>query len=381
VHLDVGVDAQEARAVLALAEGALDRVQYDLRWPLPWPDDFVGGDPGLDVYVRADGPLSETWLDTLQPGTAWDVASAFVTVRAGLSGEARARAVTEAVARAAMYGMNAAQPEAAARALGASVATTVAGLPPPRDAWRAFQAEPWRALLGPSSELQARGASLYFDHLLARHGDRTWTLLRFLVEGAAQHTPRRWPRLWDEPDLLDIARRASRDEDGGLDGGLLTFSIARVSLGTPGDPDNLAGVLDRTLGAAPERQVTFAQLPVYVTSRVPLEPTGLAAVRVDLRLAPLDAGMNLWVHCNPYHRWLVSVVRVLPDGRVAGRWNSAVVDDGHWALRLELLEGFAEVWAVVLDLGAVDYDPDVPLARDGWWALHLGPVATGSRSP
>ncbi|MBI5516876.1 MAG: hypothetical protein HY909_24030 [Deltaproteobacteria bacterium] len=380
VHLEAGVDPARGLEVLSLAEGALDRVQYDLRWPLPWPDDFRGGDAGLDVYVRASGPAWDAPVDTLQPGTPWDVASAFVTVRADLAPALLPRAVIEAVARAALRGMNAAQPETVVQALGATVATTAHGLSPPLDAWRAFQAEPWRALFGASTELQARGASLYLDRLLARHGDRSWTLLRFLVEGPVQHTPRRWPRLWDEPDLMDVARRASRGTDGGMDEALLEFAIARALLGTPGDPDDLVGALDRSLGSPPERAVTYGELPVYVTPREWLETTGSAAVRVDLSRAPVGAGMSLWVHANPYHRWLVSVVRVNPDGRVAGRWNSDVVNDGRWALRLELLDGFASAWVVLLDLGAADYDPDVPATRDGWWALHLAPAAAPSGS-
>ena len=373
VHLAPGVPAALGVAALATAERACDGLEFILRLPLPLSDGTHGGGSDVDVYITPDGPTVDTVVDALDDTSPWDSASAFVRVRAVADPVAFARAVTEGIAQAAVRGANADPPATVVRALGASIAGMITGLPEDPAAVRAFQREPWRAMFSDQGVEAGRGAGIVVDHILRRWDDDRHGLLGDLVWASVQHTPGDSPRLWDEPDVFDVARRLFRTEPGGVPGMLLDTAIDRALAGTPASEDRLGDLDDPTLAAVPMRALSWRDLPVQAEAPRPLDVLGMASVTLDLADAPLGASVSLWLHAGPYSHWVASVVRVGRDGRVAGRADSGVITDGTWSAEVEALDGVTRVVVVAVDLGVEDYEPDVPTYPDGFLAVHLAP--------
>lgn len=377
VHVGEGVTPETARDTLRFAEEALDALEYRLGLPLPLGDGTRGGTNDLDVYLRTDGPLSETVPDVVDPAWLWDRASAFVRVRTTSDARALRRHVTEALVRAAVLGVKADHPPTFVSALGSTVARWITGDTPDLASWRAFQRNVHRSIFArrERTDEESRGASLFLDHLTRRWDDESHALLKGLLWAPVQHTPRGSALFWDEPDLFDVARRVFRDERGGVRSMLLEFAAARSLVGTPADAFNLAGGFDESLGTTPVRTLRFSQLPAWVTPTEALEPTGSATVVIDLFDAPLvRPAMAVWFHGSPWQRWMVRAVRVSNDGRPVAELDSEVITQGEWSTQFDVLDVYREVRIVILALGDESYDPDVPANPNGFFALNIAPV-------
>jgi hypothetical protein len=358
--------------VLGWAERALDALEFVHGFGQPLPDGDRGGDGTLDLYLVADGAPLEVSVDRLE-SDPWDRASAFVRIRTNDADPATLRRrVTEGIARAIVLGAKADHPPAFVAAAGASLARMVTGEPADPDAVRAFQREPSRAVFGTwRGDDAARGAGLFLDLVAARWDDDAHKLVRSLIVAPALRTPLGWHRLWDEPDVFDIARRMFRDEPGKLEGVLADFSVARAVLGTRADHDRLAGRDDSSYALRPMRVVRSADFPAWVVAREALEPTGCAVVELDLDDAPLRATTAVWFHGSPWQRWVLRAVRIRGDGTAVRDLGSDVIADGEWSLQLDLLDGYTRVLFVVTNLGDLSYDPDVPQSANGFFAMHF----------
>jgi len=383
VHLGPGVSATMAAEVLAVAERVCDRLAWHYLMELPAPDGLRGGGPEFDLYLTLDGPALSVVPEGGELGALWDRASAWGRVRAD-DPASLPRRVAEAVARAVVYGAKADHPPAAVAAMGASLARLTLDLPSDPEALAAFQAAPHRAILGADREERDwRGAGALFDWWHARYDDPRGTMLRGLLDGAAQRTPLGETTLWDEPDLFDVARRVLRDEAGGFPRALLGFALARSSWGTPGDDLSLTGYQGPALAARPAHVLPWTALPAWrvVTG---IEPTGSAVIRVDLSSAPDiftgDPSVSVYLHGAPWHRWIVGVQRYNALGQAMGLLASEVVTDGFWSTRADALEGVRTLDVVVVSLGGMDFDPDLPIPPRSFFALHVVP-ATGPPLP
>ena len=376
VHVTSAGDAGLAREVLAVAERTLDALEFSHGFDPPLPDGNRGGDGTLDLYLVADGAPVETVVDRLE-SDPWDRASAFVRLRTDGGRAGLPRRVAEGVARAVVLGAKADHPPAFVRAAGASLARMVTGEGADPDAVRAFQRDPARALWGTwRGEDAARGTGLFLDLITARWDDDRHKLVRSLIMAPAVRTPLGWQRLWDEPDVFDVARRMFRDEPGKLEGALAELSVARAVLGTRADDDRLAGGDAVGYALAPMRVVRRGDFPAWVSAAEALEPTGCAVVELDLDDAPLQGTTAVWFHGSPWQRWMVRAVRVGGDGKAVRDLGSDVIADGEWSVQLDLLDGYTRVLFVVTNLGDLGYDPDVPQSGNGFFAMHF---ASGGR--
>lgn len=374
VHVGVAVDAALGQEALAFAEQALDALEFANGFAQPLPDGDRGGGPDLDVYLENSGPAFDTVVDALDNTSLWDRASAFVRVRATPDRAALRRSVAEGIARAMVLAAKADHPPAFVAAAAASMARMVTREPPDLAALRAFQEHPDRAIFGgwEHSEQARRGASMFVDYVQARWDDDTHKLLRAMIEAPVGRTPPGWERLWDKPDLFVAARRVFRDEPDQLEGALIDFSVARALAGTVADPYDVAGALDASLAIAPIATVRYGQIPRWVTPSVMLQPTGCASVEIDLGDAPLHTTMALWFHGSPWQRWMTRVVRMARDGRAVRDLGSQVIANGEWSLQLDVLDGYSRVIVVVVNLGDLGYEPDVPQNANGFFALNVG---------
>lgn len=373
VHLGAGVDPALVAVATEAAVRTLDYCERALRLDGPWPDGLRGGGPGLDVYVRADGPWSATPVDAMALATRWDRAGAFVLARADADRARFRRAVGEGVARAVILGVKADHPPRLLYALGRVIAERALDLPADLDAVRAFQSRPWRAVLGgplsgdPEDERTARGAGLFLDWLAARHDDARSTLLEGLISGPVGLTAPDASGLVDEPDALDLLRRLFRDEPMGLRGALAEFSAHRALVGGAGDLTDAP--LRPDLGAR-ARELSWGALPAWVRPTSPLEPTGAELVVIDLADAPVDGALSIWLHGVPWRRWMVRVLRVSARG-VLAPLDGEVARGGEWSMRVDSIRGATRVVIAVTDLGDETFEPDMPQSANGFFTLHV----------
>ena len=364
VHLRASLGPNEAyaRAVLADAEAVMDALERRAGVALPLPDGTRGGTPSFDLYV---GPLTgdapgPAVVDALSYAGPWDRATAFGYVDVIADPVRRRRAVAQAIAEACVYGAKADHPVGFVRAMGASLARRATGDPlDPADV-RAFQSEPARAWWSDDARPPAahRGAAVVLDAMAARWDDDRATFLRGLFEAPVQRTPPGWPRLWDEPDVMEVLKRVTREEARGFWGALVATAGARAM----GDP---------ALAAAPARTAQWSELPAWalVTG---VAPTGQAAVALDLGDAPVRAAVGVWVHASPYHRWMASALRLGRDGRLLGTVDSELISTGEWSAQVDALESVARLVVVVVSAGDERLDPDGEPVRDGWVSITLG---------
>lgn len=370
VHLGAAVDPALASVALDAATRTLDYCQRALRLDGPWPDGLRGGDPGLDVYVRADGPWSATPVDAMATVARWDRASAFVLARADADRDRFRRAVAEGVARAVVLGVKADHPPRMLLALGRVIAERALDLPADLDAVRAFQSQPERAVLGGDAgdERGARGAGLFLDWVLGRYDDARSTLLEGLIAGSVGYSAPDAPRLVDEPDVMDLLRRLFREEPMGVRGALADFSAQRALTGWTGDE---TGAPPRPDLGARARELSWAALPAWVRPAAPLEPTGTSLVVIDLGDAPPDGSLSIWLHGVSWRRWMVRVLRVSARGPVLGGLDTEVARGGEWSTQVESIRGAVRVVIAVTDLGDETFEPDMPQSANGYFVLHV----------
>lgn len=359
VHVMPGVGADEARAVLADAEAVMDALETRTGIALPLPDGDRGGTPSFDLYLRGlAGPQGSAEVDALSYGGLWDRASAFGHVQSAADPVTRRRRVAQAIAEGCVYGAKADHPIGFVRAMGASLARRATGDPhDPHDVVR-FQVDPTAAWWSDDTRSPSahRGAAVVLDAMAERWDDDRGTFLRGLLEAPVQRTPPGWPRLWDEPDVMEVLKRVTRHEPRGFWGALATVAGARSLSDAP-----------------PARVARWSELPAWalVTG---VAPTGHASMALDLLDAPLRTSVGVWVHASPYHRWVAAVLRLDRAGRVVGTVDSELISTGEWSAQVDALEGVARLVLVVVSAGDEEIDPDGVPVRDGWVAMNVGPT-------
>jgi hypothetical protein len=360
VHVMPGVDAATALAVLADAEAVMDSLEQRTGVALPLPDGDRGGTPSFDLYVYARrGASGRALPDALSYAGPWDRATAFGVVDAPPDPASRRRAVAQAIAEGCVYGAKADHPIGFVRAMGAMLARRATGEALDPEDVLAFQSEPARAWWSDDARSPAaqRGAAVVLDAMSSRWDDERGTFLRGLLEAPVQRTPPGWARLWNEPDVMEVLRRVTRDEPRGFWGALLTAASARAVLDPP----------------PPARTVQWSEMPAW-TLATGIAPTGQATMVLDLGDAPLRAAVGVWVHASPYHRWMASLLRVDRGGRVLGSVDSELISTGEWSAQVDALEGVAKLVLVVVSAGDEQMDPDGEPVRDGWVAMNVGRI-------
>lgn len=385
VHVAPDVDPATAQAVLADAEAVMDGLER-IGVALPLPDGDRGGTPSFDLYFgflpnSVCDPAEtctgnhieaqfEAEVDALSFGGMWDRASAFGQVSFVGDAVTRRRAVAQVIAEACVYGAKADHPVGFVRAMGASLARRATGLPLAVWDVREFQQEPSRAWWSDDARSPAaqRGAAVVLDAMATHWDNDRASFLRGLTEAPVQRTPPGWSRFWNEPDVMEVLRRVTRDEPRGFGGALLTAASERSLVGTAADPTG--NPIDASLAALPARVVRWGELPAW-TLATGIAPTGSASMEVTLGDAPPQGAIGVWVHGSPYHRWMASVLRVADDGRVIGTIDSELITDGEWAARVDALEHVRRLVLVVVSAGDGELDPDGAPVRDGWVAMNV----------
>ncbi len=368
VHAASSVAPDTILATLGQAESAF-RAYHALGFPPPHPP--------YDVYLLPSIQAPATVADLVPNSDGWDRASAFTVMPPpdpGAGCEA-SFAVAQGVAHAIALGFDAGAENGALSMVSSYFASLVADCPAAEiPAVDAFQQSPERSFVAGDPSIPD-GAMLFpwfLDDSLGADGPGR-AMLGLLALGT-QRTPAGSWEWKNEPDVFDILRATMRDRGSTLENLLLDFAIARAFVGSRSDGAHLADV-ERfgDLGRVRfEWAVPYDSLPRRLAPLIPIEPTGMTYLWLDLSAAPAGAELTFaadW-ELPSLFRW--SLIKVDRDGAEAGRLDVAGVFGANHAEKTLLgLDGLAGVVVVGVNIGSIDrshpFDPDEqPLMPHGY---------------
>jgi hypothetical protein len=242
--------------------------------PRPLPDS-AGPNSGLDLYLQtAAGEELEVLGDARSFGA--DRSSAYCRARPELR-EAR-RQASLCVAEAVLLGLDAAETPSLRRAIAAYL-WQLSGGSTSADAlaFDRFQASPQLSALGRELTAESAGAALFVHYLDRRLGaGRRGVLPAAVVQMSRRDAPSESLDWNNEPDALDVLRRAFVGSKERFDDFLLSFAVWRAFLGSRDNGHNAPELL--WLGDAGrvrfEWSLKASSLPRRVAPLKPIEPLG-----------------------------------------------------------------------------------------------------------
>ena len=367
--------------VLRTMSQAFRSLIFGLGLPAPQTDTILGGGPELDIYlsnqsnslaVRADGQ-----------GYAPDTSSGHCVLPAQSATLASAaQCVGEAIA----LGLDAAEAPSIRSAYGAYVALLTQGpstqfLQQVDDA----QANPQLALLRRESTGRDRAGALFFAYAeaqlgLGKPGELATALLQLSRSTQSKHAL----RYNNEPDLMDVLRRAVNNNPSDVADLMQGFAISRAFLGSRADGQHAPEY--RFLGDSGRIRIDwslkYSSLPRNVAGTRAVEPTGSVYLWLELDqvLPPSQNGVAnrlgvraSWEQPVPF-KW--SAIALDKAGREIRRWEFPYLERGTKVEKsLQGFEGAAGILFVGVNLGGVDlshpFDPDYEPWEPHSFSLYL----------
>ncbi len=320
VHAPPGVPWRRLAAALRALEGACDWLYAD-GWPLPYPDGGRGGSLDFDLYlVPGAARAASAGADALLGFTAFDAASSFALLDAALPPSALPRCALDALAQAALFGRDPAEPESARRATAAFIVWLARGELGCEDAVMDSQAAPALGLVG-DAEPQTAGLGLLLSMLSRRHDGGSGRFVQELWEIARQHSERP-SALHAEPSLWQALSAALDKAGETLDQAVEELAVARYF--APGRQTGGALPALPAQAAVPvARGPALAALPAHLPVSAPgLATYGSAYTRVDTRGARSGQRLLVWLRGERGVRWSLQAVRLDTQGRELGRMEA-----------------------------------------------------------
>lgn len=357
--------ARTQRALRALEHAyAWTRAQ---QWPLPFPDGGYGGDAAFDLYFAPDGErTAQAGADGPIAWSALDAASTYALLDSGLPDAALERCALFALLQAGLLGNDPAETEDV-RAAGAAFATWLAtGELGCDDARAEAQHAPQLGAVGERDE-QIATLAMWLAMLSRRHDAGSGSFVRGVFELARQRSTRP-SELHAVPDFWQALAAALAKAGESLDGSAEEFAIERyfgpndadASSLPPLPPGARVPVLD-----AP----AWSALPKHLPPREPgLREYGSAYTRVDVRAAPADSRLHVWLRGDAQARWSLVAVRLDAQGRELARVAAPPRRIPQSYLPVELTPDTTDVLLVVTALpyrvpGRADTDEPAPTFR------------------
>lgn len=293
VHTPEGLPEAAAVEALAVAERALDGLEA-LKLPVPSPDTPRGGDGRLDIYLSGD-ERTTAHGDPGSAGIGFDSATAFIVAPArALVGCTDAQRIAEAVARAALLGLDAALEPSALGMLAGHAATIIEPCTPAEQAdVSAALSSPERTFLGSYGE-PAPASFLFPKFLEDKYGTGEPGKLTFALAGIAAQRSGAGP-LVDEPDAFDALRLTQQRNGTSIADTLLELMVARAFVGSRSDETQMIDVAKYgDFGRVRfEWAVPYKSLPRRLAQTRPVEPLGATYLWLDLDGAKEGAELTL----------------------------------------------------------------------------------------
>jgi hypothetical protein len=303
---------------------------------------------------------STALLAMRDPLAHFDRASSFALVERDLPpGCALDFALARAVARASLWRMAPATDDGSARAesqMLARLATPCYVGTGGYDEERAFQDEPERAVVDPSSPSYERGASLFFEWLDANFASYPGALVAGLWSLAPTRTPAgawRWSGAPTGFDVLRVSLKNALGTDSTLDDVLARFAVHRA-LALP--PAHVGW------------HVPWPSTGRRFASPLPVAPTGASYVVVDVAGAPAGAKLRVEATWEDFGRMRWEIVKLDAQGAaLADVPVTSLPLATSASMTIESLDGVDRLLIAGANVGSTEhsFDPD-----QGWWEPH-----------
>lgn len=318
VHAEASVPVEKAERVLAILVGAAARLDRE-GWPSPLLDGGLGGTRGFDLYLSPTDALADARSDGRMIASYLDAAIAHAVVDPSLEGTDLESAVVSAYAQALLLNLDPAEARTWRRATGAWLAWRATGQMGPARAEAQQQQESWRSWVAGAAD-EGSGGGLLLAMLSERHDGGTGTFVRDVWQLARQRT-------WDghelraAPDLWQAFDRALSLAGEQLHALIEDLAAARWFLGAR-DRHTLFPSLT---GLGPDATVqplfTFAaeDMPAHSRASMPIQTFGSAYALVDVRGAPPQSRLRVWLRGEYGVEWALSASRLDGTGRELAR--------------------------------------------------------------
>jgi hypothetical protein len=341
---------------------------------LPAPLADAGGpSSGLDLYLLASGDRE---LEVLSDARwfASDRSSAFCRARPQPQ-EAR-RQASLCVAEAALLGLDAAETPALRRAIAAYLWHTLGGATnADLLALDRFQANPQLSALGRELSPESAGAALFVHYLDRRLGaGRRGLLPAAIVQMSRRDTPSTNLEWNNEPDSLDVLRRAFTGSKESFDDFLLGFAVWRAFLGSRDNGQRDPELLWlRDAGRVRfEWTLKASTLPRRVAPLRPIEPLGASYLWLEVDRASLGKSLAFRAEWEEPAAFRWTLVAVDAQGEPVKRYDLPYVQNASSVERTLVDYQDAAAFLIVgTSVGGVDLahpiDPDhEPLEPHGF---------------
>jgi hypothetical protein len=360
VHANARTPPATLLAALAAGERAWDVLTGALQ--LPEPD--VEPDGAWHVYlVDAVEGGSTAQLASVDPVSHFDRGVSFglldaATAATGATpaGCALDLAAARAIARGALWRAAPATDEGSARAQSEMLARLATPCAAGADEDRAFQSEPERAVIDPTSPPFDRGASLFFEWLDANFAARPAALVSGLWALSPTRTPPGAARWSGTPTAFDVLRVSLKDA---------------LFTGSTFDDVLVRFAVHRALVSPMPRLAWHVPWPVKArrfASPVPVSPTGASYVVVDVAGAPAAARLRVEATWEDFGRMQWEVVKLDAQGRsMADIAVTTLPLATSASMTIEKLDGVDRVVVVGVNVGSTEHPFD---PNQGWWEPH-----------
>lgn len=377
VHHDARVAGELAQAYVRAMEQAWRDLVDALGLPAPLPDVALGPSTGLDLYLSAAAPLD---VRVLPDAALADEARRSAFCRARPSRAELRRQATLCVAEALLLGVDAAETPFLRRAIAAYLWSLV-GTPTGRDlaAVDLLQANPQLSIAGRDAASESAGALLFFEYVDARLGAGEPGLLPVaLAQLARSASPPGLPRYRNEPDAIDVLRRAFAESSSGFEDFMLGFAVERAFVGARDDGRHHPALA--WLGDAGRVRFDWvlaaSSLPRRVAPRRPLEAFGCAYSWLELDRITLGKVLAFRAEWEAPASFRWALLTIDASGKVLGRFDLPYVQNATSAERtLEDYDGAVGVLIAGINLGGIDlahpFDPDHEPSEPHGFTLYL----------
>lgn len=377
VHHDSRVSAELAEAYLGALEQAWRDLVHGLRLPAPLPDVALGPSSGLDLYLSADAPLD---VRVLPDAPLDDMARRSAFCRARPSRHEARRQATQCVAEALLLGVDAGETPFLRRATGAYL-WSLFGAPTGQDlaAIDTLQANPQLSIAGRDASAESAGGMLLLARVDARLGASEPGLLPVaLAQLSRSPTPPGQYRFANEPDWLDVLRRAFSESSRGFEDFMLGFAVERAFLGARDDGRHHPRLA--WLGDAGRVRFDWvlraSSLPRRVAPLRPLEAFGCAYSWLELDRVTLGKVLAFRAEWETPATFRWALLTIDARGAVLARFDLPYVQNAASAERtLEDYDGAVGVLIVGINLGGIDlahpFDPDHEPSEPHGFTLYV----------
>jgi hypothetical protein len=377
VHFEGRVSPDLVHTYVRALEQASSELVYGLGLPPPLGDMGLGPTSGLDLYLSSDAPLD---VAVGVDAAVFDGSRRSAFCRARPSGAEARRQAFSCASEALLVGVNAATTPFSRRAL-ATYLWTLLGTPTVRDliAFDTLQANPQLSVAGRDAAPESAGGALLFQHVDRRlAAGARGRLPVALTQLARSDTPAGRLRYQDEPDIIDVLRRAFDTSGPRFEDFMLGFAVERAFIGTRDDGQHHPELA--WLGDAGRVRFDWvlaaSSLPRHVAPRRPLEAFGCAYSWLDLDRVTLNKTLAFRAEWESPAVFRFALVTVDERGAIRRRFDLPYVQNATMAERtLVDTDGAVGVLIVTINLGGIDlehpFDPDHEPSEPHGFTLYV----------